>query len=417
MKKKLSFLYSMKFGVSLLAILIIVCVFGSFIQQGRVESYYLNLYGNAGHLILALGMDDVFHCWWVIILAAFLIINLVLCSIIRFPVLLKKYRFGYVAERLDKIEPFRLETSLNKEEAGKVLGYNNPIRFDRGLYYVKGKAGIWGSWLCHLSIIITILGYGAGQLLSIDTSIYGVPGQTKTVQGADETIEIKINDFEIGLRDDFTVEQYTSNLTVTLEDGRTATGISQVNYPLDAFGYRFYQNSTGWANILSVYKGEETIYDGVLCAGESYTLEEFPLTFLFAQFYPDFALIDGEPMTLTPYLKNPTSVFALYYNQDLIDMNIVEMEKAIEVDDYVFVLHHPQQYTLIQILYDPTMSFVLVGAILMLVSLYLCFYMTTSELWIVEEDGKTVVYAYARRGSVLLEQTIKGKIKLQEEKK
>ena len=60
---------------------------------------------------------------------------------------------------------------------------------------------------------------------------------------------------------------------------------------------------------------------------------------------------------------------------------------------------------------------VLIGAILMLVSLYLCFYVTTSELWIVEEDSKTVIYVYARRGSVLLEQTIKSKIKLQEEKK
>lgn len=417
MKKKIRFLYSMKFGVSLLTILIIVCVIGSFVQQGQIENYYLNLYGNVGHLILALGMDDVFHCWWVIILATLLVINLVCCSIIRFPVLLKKYRFGYVPERFDKIKPFRLETALDKKEVGQILGYKNPVPFKKGFYFVKGKAGIWGSWLCHLSILIIICGYGAGQVLSVDTSIYGVPGQTKMVQGVNEIIEIKINDFEIGLRDDFTVEQYTSDLTVTLEDGRMVTGISQVNYPLDAFGYHFYQNSTGWANMLSVYKGEEIVYEGVLCAGESYTLEEFPLTFLFAQFYPDFALVDGQPMTLTPYLNNPTSLFALYYDQNLIDMNVVDMEKAIEVDDYVFVLHHPQQYTLIQVLYDPTMSFVLIGAILMLVSLYLCFYVTTSELWIVEEDGKTVIYVYARRGSVLLEQTMKSKIKLQEEKK
>ena len=53
MKKKIRFLYSMKFGVSLLAILIIVCVIGSFVQQGQIENYYLNLYGDVGHLILA----------------------------------------------------------------------------------------------------------------------------------------------------------------------------------------------------------------------------------------------------------------------------------------------------------------------------------------------------------------------------
>ena len=411
MKKKLGFLYSMKFGVSLLAILIVVCLFGSLIQQGQIESYYLNLFGDAGHLILALGMDDVFHCWWVILLAAFLCVNLVLCSIIRFPVLLKQYKTGYVAERLHKVKPFRIETNASVDAVKKLLG------FEKGNYLVKGKAGIWGSWLCHLSLIIIIVGYGAGQVLAVDTSIYGVPGEVKTVQGANEEIEIKINDFNIGLRDDHTVEQYTANLTITLEDGRTTTGISEVNYPLDAFGYRFYQNSTGWANYLSVYKGEETIYEGVLCCGEAYTLEEMPLTILLAQFYPDYTVVDGQPKTLTPYLNNPTSIFALYYDSNLIDMNAVQMEQAIEVDDYVFVFHHPQQYTLIQIMYDPTMSFVLVGAILMLVSLYLCFYVNPNEMWLVEENGKVVVYAYARRGGVLLETTLKAKLKQLEGKK
>jgi len=410
MKKKLSFLYSMKFGVSLLAILIVVCLFGSLIQQGNVESYYLNMFGDAGHLILALGMDDVFHCWWVIVLAAFLCINLVLCSIIRFPVLLKQYKTGFVAERLHIVKPFRIETKLSFEDARKLLG------FEKENYKVKGRIGIWGSWLCHLSLIIIIVGYGVGQVLSVDTSIYGVVGDVKTVQGANEEIEIKINDFEVGLRDDYTVEQYTANITITLDDGRTVTGISQVNYPLDAFGYRFYQNSTGWANYLSVYKGEETIYEGVLCAGESYTLEEMPLTILLAQFYPDYSVVDGKPMTLTPYLNNPTSIFALYYDSNLIDMNAVGMEQAIEVDDYVFVLHHPQQYTLIQIMYDPTMSFVLIGAILMLLSLYLCFYVNPSEMWISKEDGKTVIYGYARRGAVLFEQSLKNKVKQKEEK-
>ena len=411
MKKKLGFLYSMKFGVSLLAILIVVCLFGSFIQQGKVESYYLNLFGDAGHLILALGMDDVFHCWWVILLAAFLCVNLVLCSIIRFPVLLKQYKTGYVAERLHKVKPFRIETKASLADVKKLLG------FEKENYLVKGKSGIWGSWLCHLSLIIIIVGYGVGQVLAVDTSIYGVPGEVKTVQGANEEIEIKINDFQIGLREDYTVEQYTANITITLEDGRTTTGISQVNYPLDAFGYRFYQNSTGWANYLSVYKGEETIFEGVLCAGETYTLEEMPLTILLAQFYPDYMVVDGQPMSLTPSLNNPTSIFALYYDSNLIDMNAVGMEQAIEVDDYVFVFHHPLQYTLIQIMYDPTMSFVLVGAVLMLVSLYLCFYVNPSEMWLVEEDGKVVVYAYARRGGVLLETTLKSKLKQLEGKK
>ncbi len=413
MKKKLSFLYSMKFGVTLLGVLAVVCIAGSLIQQGKVENYYLNLYGDQlGYLILGLGMDDVFHCWWVILLASFLCINLICCSIIRFPVLLERYKTGYTADRFDKVKPFRIETELPYDEnALKRLGFAQVEKAGTRSYAAKGKAGVWGSWLCHLSLIMIICGYSAGQLLSVDTSVYGVPGQVKTVEGADETIAIAINDFDILLRDDHTVEQYIAQLTVTNGAGETVSGISQVNEPLDAFGYRFYQNSTGWANILSVYKAEELIYEGVLCVGESYTLEELPLTLLLAGFYPDFEIVDGQPVTLTPYLMNPVSVFGLYYDQNLLDMNYVEMEKAIEVDDYVFVLHHPQQYTLIQVLYDPTMSFVLLGGIVMLISLYLSFYVRTEECWIDNENGKLVVYGYSQRGNALYQQILKEKVK------
>ena len=73
MKKKLKFLYSMKFGVSILVILTFVCVVGSFIQQGQIDNYYLNVYGDSiGHLILALGINDSFHCWGIIVLATLL---------------------------------------------------------------------------------------------------------------------------------------------------------------------------------------------------------------------------------------------------------------------------------------------------------------------------------------------------------
>lgn len=418
MKKKLSFLYSMKFGVTLLAILVVVCMLGSFIQQGKIDNYYLNLYGNQiGHLILGLGINDVFHCWWVVLLASFLCLNLVLCSIVRFPVILKKFQSGYTADRLEKLPVFKIETNLAfDDQLMQKLQMPKAVKTEKVYYSVKGKWGIWGSWLCHLSLLMIIIGYSAGQLLSVDTSIYGVPGQTKSVQGADELIQITIDDFDVLLREDHTVEQYIATLTVENGAHQVVSGTSMVNQPLDAFGYRFYQNSLGWANILSVYKGEELIHEGVLCVGESYTLEELPLTLVLAQFYPDFAMVDGQPMTLTPYLNNPNAIFGLYYEQNLIDMNSVEMEKAIQVDDYVFVLHHPQQYTLIQVLYDPTMKFVLLGGIIMLVSLYLSFYTRCEECWIKEVNGKAVVYGYAQRGSALYQQTLKHKIKKLEEK-
>lgn len=419
MKNKLRFLYSMKLAIIILSILVAVCVLGSLIPQGKVDTYYFNAYGEQiGSIIKMLGIDDVFHCWWVIVLAAVLSLNLILCSIIRFPVILHQFKDGYTADRIHKIQPFRIETKLKLQpELMKKLHFFHTQSIEKGWYGVKGKSGIWGSWLCHLSLLMILGGYSIGQLMSVDTSVYGIAGQTKTVEGTPESIQVAIEDFEIRLREDHTVEQYIATLTIENEAQEVITGTSQVNAPLDAFGYRFYQNSTGWANTLSVYYKEELIFEDVLCAGESYTLDDLPLTFILAQFYPDFAIVDGQPVTLTPYLMNPTSIFALYYEGNLIDMNSVGMEQAIQVDDYVFVLHHPTQYTLIQVLYDPTMEFVLLGALVMLISLFLAFYVRCEECWIVEENGKVVIYGYAQRGALLYEKSLRDKIKRLEDSK
>ena len=86
MKKVLSFLRSMKFGMILLA-LVIVCSFaGSMIVQQRNAMEYVDRYGaDTAQIILALGLDDVFSAPYFIALMAALCLNLILCSIVRLP--------------------------------------------------------------------------------------------------------------------------------------------------------------------------------------------------------------------------------------------------------------------------------------------------------------------------------------------
>jgi hypothetical protein len=57
------------------------------------------------------------------------------------------------------------------------------------------------------------------------------------------------------------------------------------------------------------------------------------------------------------------------------------------------------------------MSFVLLGGIVMLISLYLSFYVRTEECWIDNENGKLVVYGYSQRGNALYQQILKEKVK------
>ena len=116
-------------------------------------------------------------------------------------------------------------------------------------------------------MVIVIAGFGLGQMLKEEYTVYGVPGQTKEV--GDTGYELSIDEFEVKLREDGTVDQYTSVLTMTdTYSGKSNTGEASVNHPLSVFGMKLYQNSTGWAATLDVYKDGEKIQEELLCAGE-----------------------------------------------------------------------------------------------------------------------------------------------------
>ena len=92
MKKIGKFLFSMKFALIILVVFVLVCIAGSVIPQGDIEAVYRQAYPTMGGLILALGMDDVFHVWWFVALTLLLCLNLLGCNLLHFPGILKKMR-------------------------------------------------------------------------------------------------------------------------------------------------------------------------------------------------------------------------------------------------------------------------------------------------------------------------------------
>lgn len=407
MKKCLRFLFSMQFALILLVILIAACTAGSVITQGEETSYYLTNYSEQmGGFILALGLNDVFHCLWFVILTIVLCLNLCGCNIVRFPSLLKRTKEGFTAETFQKscgkealftsVDPEGLFQKSGFHKLEKSVSENGAER----IYSVKFKAGIWGAWLCHLGMLIVIIGFGLGQMKQIKYAVYGIPGQTKAIE--DTGYELTIHDFEIGLRKDDTVEQYTADITVTdTNTGETGSGQTSVNHPLSLFGMRFYQNSTGWATKVQVWKDNALLQEEVLCAGEYMNVEDKEgLSVMFAAFYPDYILgPDGTPMTMSSKLINPAYLYRLYYNNDIIGMNVLEEKQLITIDDYVIAFVEPQNYTLIQIKRDPFTWLAAIGALLVMIALILAFYLRTAEVLAVrQEDGTWLIYGRSRKG-------------------
>ena len=47
----------------------------------------------------------------------------------------------------------------------------------------EGKAGIWGAWVCHLGILLLVVGFAAGQMTHEDYTVTGLPGVSMGCRG------------------------------------------------------------------------------------------------------------------------------------------------------------------------------------------------------------------------------------------
>lgn len=413
-KRTLRFLCSMQCAISLLVILALACTAGSFIPQGEQMIYYTEHYSEQlTGAILLFGLDDVFHSVWFILLTLLLCANLLCCNVLRFWGLLRKTRTGFTAEKaVSAWDGNAICTVSSAEEMFRKMGFRKVETYLSGgleyRYAVRNKAGLWGAWLCHLGMLVIIAGFGLGQMYKTEYTVYGVPGQTKSV--GDSGYDLTINDFEVKLREDDTVEQYTADFTVTDTDsGESRSAKTSVNAPASAFGMKYYQNSTGWATQVAVRRGEEILDERLLCAGEYMeTPGKEDLKLMFRAFYPDYTEdAAGNPMTRSSTLKNPAYLYTLYYNGQVLGMNVLPDGEEITVDDYTFVFHDPQLYTLIQVKKDPFTLLAMLGGILVLISLILSFYVRTEELWAVKsENGSWNVAGKSRKGGAIYREKI-----------
>lgn len=419
-RKLFFFLCGMQFSLILLTIIVAACVAGSVLPQQAAESTYTTLYGTAGaKAILALQLNDVFHCGWFVVLAALLCLNLLLCSVLRFPQVWNKWRGSYTLEKrlINKDASFSLPapegvqldlTRLGYKDAGYKITPEVVHEATDYQYARRNTYGVWGSWLCHLGMLLVIVGFAAGQALSQEWVVYGIPGSTQPI--GDSGYFLTIDDFEVALREDYTVEQYTATLTVgNMTTAETVHGTASVNHPLSAFGMSLYQDSTGWANYVDITCDGDLVKQDLICAGELTYPDQLPTLMLqLNKFYPDFVqTADGSLYTATPICNNPYALYSLYYQRQMLAMNVVPMGQEIVVDRFGFTLRDPVQYTLIVIKTDPTAWFVALAALVMLAGILLAFYCRPYELW---TDGNTL-WARAEKAPGLLEDELKAKLK------
>jgi len=273
------------------------------------------------------------------------------------------------------------------------------------LFAARNAIGLWGAWVCHLGILLLILGFGLGQMTQQQYAVYGVPGQIRRI--GDTECFLTIDDFKVDRRADGSVAQYTTDITVENVASAGAAGGSasiSVNHPATLCGMKFYQNSTGWAAQVDVYKDGAPIQQEVVCAGDYLNVtDKEGLVVMLNALYPDYVMTPGVgPSTASDQLNNPAYLYSVYYQGKVIGMNALMDGEEITIDAYTVTFSNPQSYTLIQIKVDRFTPLALVGGLVTMVGLLLALYVQPSRVWAIrQDDGLWTVYGQSRKGGAL----------------
>ena len=406
LKKTWKFLSSMRFAIILLLVLAAACSLGSFITQGQSYSWYAQRYSQrTAGLILALHLDDAFHSWWFILITGFLCVNLLLCNVTRLPALIRRTRAWREPPRQADSAPLTAQAADPRPLFGRLrMPAPAAAQTESGarlLYSSRHGAGLWGAWVCHLGVLLLILGFSLGQMTQKQYVVYGVPGQTRPV--GDTGFSLTIDRFRIEENSDGTPGQYTTSFTLTGE-GIDQSASASVNAPASLSGMKIYQNSTGWAASVSITQGGEPLQSEVVCAGDFVRVENLPdLVIYFNAFYPDYVARPGAlPATASSDVNNPAYLYTVYYQDQILGMNALMDGEELTIDDYTVLFSDPQPYTLLEIKVDRFALIALLGGIVTMLGLLLAFYLQPTRLWTVENpDGSWTVCAQCQKGGSL----------------
>ena len=338
--KLLRFLSSLECGLVLLGSLGTTVIIGTMIlqrpmtQEGQIEQVYAP---QTVRLLNALGLFDVFHTWWFILLLGLLGANITLASLERFPQVWRLFSRPHTLadEWYVRQLPLRKEIPLGLHSPAEALaiaesrlndlGYApKPKSLEKGTIYVeKHRTARLAPYVVHASLLIIFAGAIIDGLWGFKGFVSLTPGsriqsaEAMTTGGAAHDLGFTLRCDGVGMEryTDGSPKQYWSLLAVEDKGREVIRKTIYVNDPLTYQGVRFFQASygpTGTPHQL-VFDATWTGQDGrqhpaqriSLQPGKPAHLDDSGVTVELAEFVPDFVLDGNQISSRSDEPRNP----------------------------------------------------------------------------------------------------------------
>jgi cytochrome c biogenesis protein len=406
------FFRSLKLTIFLFILLAILSIFGTLITQNATRLEYIQRYGLGLYEVLNFfNLFDMYHSWWFSAILSLLVINLITCSLHRFPGVWRQISHqpstGGLEDSMLKTFPYvekirvpsQSKAKANPEEELRSYlkkWFRNPRQIETEsavtLYSEKGKFSRLGVYVTHLSLLIILIG-------GIIGSLYGFRGHVEILEG--ETVNqiflrmkdqevprpidfsVRCDDFDITYYDlkrpEKHVKEYTSVLTILENEKEILKKTVQVNHPLHYKGLAFYQANYGTIHDITLgiqrkNEKERTTFK----APEGATVpvpnsNDFIRVLQYAPQVHNFG--EGVQVVLFKPNQEPLPFWLLRAHPKFDEQRRDEFILTFEGD-------YPREYTGLQVTKDPGVWVVWIGCGLMIFGLIVSFFFSHQRVWV-----------------------------------
>lgn len=400
------FFCSLKLAIVTLILLALTSIIGTVLQQNLAPQEYLQKYGmseSTYQLLDSLQFFDMYHSWWFLGLMGLFAVNLICCSIKRFPGIWRTVHnpklvaddslFRTFSNRDEVVAESDVSTVRDQVVSllGKRFAAPKVTEQDGQVYLFaeKGKYARFGVYVTHLSILVIFVGAMIGNVWGYKAFVNIVEG-TKVDQiwprAGNEPIplgfEVRCDDFEVTFYEGGgRPKEFTSDLVV-LENGQEVVRKTiEVNDPLNYKGLTFYQSSYGPA-------GDPTFRFRVTERATNETVE------VMARQGRHVELPGGRSFAVNRFAQNydrfgpavqlhVNTADGGHGNPFIVLQNFPEFD-ARRGGDYIFTLLDVNQryYTGLQVAKDPGVWVVWIGCFLLVAGSMSAFFWSHRRLWV-----------------------------------
>ena len=392
------FFASVQLALFIFVALASTSIIGTVIPQHRPLSFYSEEYGNfAAQFINFLEIQQMYSSWWFIGLLTLLTINLIVCSIDRFPTTRNKVNAKNLSFSKEKLSAMEFSTEISLKGSADInniltrAGWK-PVKQGSLIFSQKFPWSHYGVYLVHISIIIIFAGAMIGKFFGYKGFVM-IPETLSADQIYSQHIsqpiplgfEIRCDKFDIEYYDTGMVKDYHSQLSIFENNKKVLTRNIEVNKPLVYKGVTFYQASYEAFQSFIITIIDRQSGDGKVLIADYQNQIEWPeknikIGILNAMSQQQHIaqvklwLFDGSGDPVNQWIENDS-------------INVITIE------DREYEIKVKQMFaTGLQATKDPGVWCVYAGCIILLTGLYICFFLSHKKIWVLQK-GKTLLLA------------------------